>query len=43
MKILPAESQSIHADRPTVRRTDWWTDGQSWQKKYSLVAILELA
>ena len=33
MKILPAEAQLIHADRPTVGRTHWWTDGQYWQKK----------
>jgi hypothetical protein len=43
MKILPAESQLIHADRPTVGRTDWWTDGQYWQKQYALVATLERA
>jgi len=43
MKILPAETQLIHADRPTVERTHWWTDGQYWQKQYSLSAIWERA
>jgi len=43
MKILPAEAQLIHADRPTVGRTHWWTDGQYWQKQYWLSASLESA
>jgi len=28
MNILQAETHLIHADRPTVGRTDWWKDGQ---------------
>jgi len=43
MKILPAEAQLIHADRPTVGRTHWLTDGQYWQKNYSFAATLERA
>jgi len=43
MKILRAETQLIHADRPIVGRTHWWTDGHYWQKQYSLAAILERA
>jgi len=40
MKVLPAETQFIHADRPTVGRTNWLTDGQYWQKNYSFSAIM---
>ena len=35
-KIVSVETQLVHADRPTLGRTDWWTDGQSYQNRNRL-------
>jgi len=36
MKNVPVGTQLIHADRPTLGRTDWWTDGLSWRNRNRL-------